>query len=307
MFIPALTVIFAAFLFRMNQQLKVHLALFSVALIYGANYSIAKTVMPEYVKPFGLIVIRVVSAALFFGLLSRFVVKEKIVGKADNWRAALCGLFGVAINQLFFFAGLNLTSPIHASLIMVITPVIVLLLSAVLLKTPVRWLNTLGIFIAGAGALLLISGGGKPDQNSSLLGDIYILLNAASYGVYLVIVAPLMHRYKAITVVSRIFLVGAVLVVPFGYEQVMAPDWQNFPLEVWLSILFMVVGVTILAYLLNAWALRYATPTLLGAYIYLQPVLAILIAVFAGKDVFTLEKGLYALLIFIGVFIVSRK
>jgi drug/metabolite transporter (DMT)-like permease len=291
----------------MNQQFKIHLALFSVALIYGANYSIAKTVMPAYVNPFGLIVIRVVSAALFFGFLSRFVVKEKITGWADNFRSVLCGLFGVAINQLFFFGGLNLTSPIHASLIMVITPVIVLLMSAFLLKTKIRWLSTFGIFIAGTGAILLITGGGKPDQNSSLTGDIYILLNAASYGIYLVIVAPLMQRYKAITVVSRIFGVGALFVVPFGYKQVLEAHWQTFPMEVWLSILFMVAGVTIMAYLLNAWALRYATPTLLGAYIYLQPVLAILIAVFAGKDVFTLEKSLYALLIFIGVFFVSRK
>ncbi len=291
----------------MNQQIKVHLALFSVALIYAANYSIAKTVMPEYVKPFGLIVIRVVSAALFFGILSRFVVKEKIVGKADNIRSVLCGIFGIAINQLFFFGGLNLTSPIHASLIMVITPVIVLLSSALLLKTPLRWLSTLGIFIAGTGAIFLIAGSGKESSNASVQGDIYILLNAVSYGIYLVLVAPLMQRYKAITVVSRIFLVGAVLVLPFGFQQVQAADWQQMPLNIWLAILFMVVAVTFLTYLFNAWALRSADPALLGAYIYLQPVLAILIAVLAGKDLFTLEKGLYAALIFIGVFLVSRK
>jgi len=291
----------------MSNQLKVHLALFSVALIYAANYSIAKTVMPVYVKPFGLIVIRVVSAAVFFGLLSRFLVKEKITGFADNFRSVLCGIFGIAINQLFFFGGLNLTSPIHASLIMVITPVIVLLASAFLLKTPIRWLSSLGIFIAGAGAMLLISGGNSPDKNASWLGDIYILLNAVSYGIYLVLVAPLMQRYKAITVVARIFLVGAVLVLPFGYKQVAAADWQHLPATVWLAIVFMVVAVTFLTYLFNAWALRFANPSLLGVYIYLQPVLAILIAVFSGKDIFTLEKGLYALLIFIGVFLVSRK
>ena len=291
----------------MNQLLKVHLALFSVALIYAANYSIAKTVMPAYVKPFGLIVIRVVSAAIFFGFLSRFVVKEKITGKADNIRSIFSGIFGIAVNQLFFFGGLNLTSPIHASLIMVITPVIVLLASAVLLRSPLRWLSTLGIFIAGAGAMLLIYDGGKADSNASVLGDIYILLNAVSYGIYLVLVTPLMQRYKAITVVSRVFLVGAFLVVPFGYDQVLAAEWQNLPLNIWLAIVFMVVAVTFLTYLFNAWALRFATPTLLGVYIYLQPVLAILIAVFAGKDLFTLEKGLYALLIFIGVFLVSRK
>src|SRR5687768_17617888 len=291
----------------MNQQLKVHLALFSVALIYAANYSIAKSVMPTYVKPFGLIVIRVVSAAIFFGILSRFVVKEKITGKADNIRSIFSGIFGIAVNQLFFFGGLNLTSPIHASLIMVITPVIVLLASAVLLKTPLRWLSTLGIFIAGTGAMLLIYDGGKSDSNASVLGDIYILLNAVSYGIYLVLVAPLMQRYQAITIVSRVFLVGAFLVVPFGYDQVLAADWQNLPSNIWLAIVFMVVAVTFLTYLFNAWALRFATPTLLGVYIYLQPVLAILIAVFAGQDLFTLEKGLYALLIFIGVFLVSRK
>jgi len=291
----------------MNQQLKVHLALFSVALIYAANFSIAKTVMPEFVKPFGLIVIRVVSAALFFGILSRFIVKEKITGKADNIRSILCGIFGIAVNQLFFFGGLNLTSPIHASLIMVITPVIVLLMSALLLKSPIRWISTLGIFIAGTGAMLLISGSGKESNGSSVIGDVYILLNAVSYGIYLVLAAPLMQKYKAITVVSRIFLVGAFIVVPFGYDQVLAPDWQHLPVQVWLAIAFMVVGVTFLTYLFNAWALRFASPALLGVYIYLQPVLAILIAVFIGQDIFTLEKGLYALLIFIGVFLVSRR
>lgn len=291
----------------MNQQLKVHAALFSVALIYAANYSIAKTVMPEYVKPFGLIVIRVVSAAIFFGFLSRFVVKEKITGRSDHIRSVLCGISGIAVNQLFFFGGLNLTSPIHASLIMVITPVIVLLMSALLLKTPIRWLSSLGIFVAGAGAMLLIAGSGKEAGDSSVIGDIYILLNAVSFGIYLVLVAPLMQKYKAITVVSRIFLVGAIIVIPFGYDQVLAADWQHLPMQVWLAIVFMVVAVTFLTYLFNAWALRFATPSLLGVYIYLQPVLAILIAVFLGQDIFTLEKGLYALLIFIGVFLVSRK
>jgi drug/metabolite transporter (DMT)-like permease len=97
------------------------------------------------------------------------------------------------------------------------------------------------------------------------------------------------------------------LVLPFGFQQLLTPSWSTFPIEVWIAILFMVVGVTILAYLLNVWALRFATPALLGVYIYLQPVLAILIAVFAGKDIFTWEKGLYALLIFAGVFLVSKK
>lgn len=118
----------------MNKQVQVHASLFLVALIYGSNYSIAKEVMPEYVGPFGLILIRVVSAALFFGIFARLVVKEKIVGRADNIRVILCGVTGVAINQLCFFAGLNLTAPINAALLMVIVPVVVLVFSALLLR-----------------------------------------------------------------------------------------------------------------------------------------------------------------------------
>lgn len=290
----------------MSKQVQVHASLFLVALIYGSNYSIAKEVMPVYIGPFGLIVIRVVSAAIFFGIFSRLVVKEKIVGRADNLRSIACGLTGIAINQLCFFGGLNLTTPINAALLMVISPVAVLLFSALLLKEGVGWRKAGGIVLACLGALLLISHSSGKSATGNIYGDLLIILNAVSFGMYLVLVKPLMQRYKAITVVSRIFAVGAIVVVPFGWKQLLTPDYASFPVPIWLSILFMVLAVTILAYLLNTWALRYANPSLVGAYIYLQPVLAILIAIGFGKDVFTLQKAIYALLIFGGVYMVSR-
>lgn len=290
----------------MNRQVQVHGALFLVALIYGSNYSIAKEVMPAYVGPFGLIVIRVVSAAIFFGIFSRMVTKEKIVGRADNLRVILCGITGVAVNQLCFFAGLNLTAPINAALLMVIVPVVVLLFSAILLKERVGMRKVSGILIACTGALLLIYSSGSASTTGNIYGDLLIILNATSFGLYLVLVKPLMQKYKAITIVSRIFTVGAVLVVPFGFNQLVAPNYSSFPVSIWLAILFMVLAVTIIAYLLNTWALRYANPSLVGAYIYLQPVMAILIAVGMGSDVFTLQKAFFALMIFAGVYLVSR-
>lgn len=286
--------------------MQVHAALFLVALIYGSNYSIAKEVMPFYIGPFGLIVIRVVSAALFFGIFSRLVVKEKIVGRADNLRSVACGVTGIAINQLCFFAGLNLTVPINAALLMVISPVAVLLFSAILLRERVSFRKVSGIALACLGALLLINTSRGESTSGNIFGDLLIILNAVSFGMYLVLVKPLMLKYKAVTIVSRIFAVGAVIVVPFGWQQLLTPDYSSFPTSIWLAIAFMVLAVTILAYLLNTWALRYANPSLVGAYIYLQPVLAILIATGFGKDEFTLQKGLYALLIFSGVYLVSR-
>jgi drug/metabolite transporter (DMT)-like permease len=290
----------------MSKQVQVHAALFLVALIYGSNYSIAKEVMPTYVGPFGLIVIRVVCAAIFFGIFARFVTKEKITGWQDNTRVILCGITGVAINQLCFFAGLNLTAPINAALLMVIVPVVVLLFSAILLKERVGKRKVSGIFIACVGALFLIYSSRSEATTGNIWGDLLIILNATSFGMYLVLVKPLMQKYKAITIVSRIFSVGALIVVPFGFNQLMAPDYSAFPASIWLAIGFMVVAVTIIAYLLNTWALRFANPSLVGAYIYLQPVMAIVVATVLGSDVFTLQKAFYALMIFTGVYLVSK-
>ncbi|MCX2741654.1 DMT family transporter [Pontibacter anaerobius] len=290
----------------MNKQVQVHGALFLVALIYGSNYSIAKAVMPAYMGPFGLIVIRVVSAAIFFGLFTRLITKEKIVGWNDNLRSILCGVTGVAVNQLCFFAGLNLTAPINAALLMVIVPVVVLVFSAILLRERISKRKVGGIALAFLGAFLLIYTSSSEHTTGNLWGDLLIILNATSFGLYLVLVKPLMQKYNAFTVVSRIFTVGAIIVVPFGWQQVMAPDYNSFPDSIWWAIAFMVIAVTIIAYLFNTWALRYANPSLVGAYIYLQPVLAIVIAIGVGKDVFTVQKAIYALLIFAGVYLVSR-
>ncbi|MBC3539111.1 DMT family transporter [Rufibacter sediminis] len=289
----------------MNRQVQVHGALFLVALIYGANYSIAKEIMPAYVQPFGLIVIRVVSAVLVFGSLSLWVVKEKVQSRSDWFRICLCGLFGITLNQLSFFSGLNLTSPINASLIQTVSPVVVVLLSAYLLKERIQIFRMVGILLAGLGAMLLISGKAGNAQGH-LLGDLLILLNAACFGAFLVLVKPLMQRYNAITVVSRVFLAGSIGVIPFGWRQALEPDYAHMPASIWGAIAFVIIGMTILAYLLNIWAMKYASPALVGVYIYLQPVFAILIAVSLGKDLFTWQKALYAAMIFGGVYLVSK-
>lgn len=295
----------------MKNSVKVHAALLLVALIYAANYSISKDVMPRYMGPFGLVLLRIVGATLFFTVVSRLVAPhDRIIGRADNLRAVACGVLGIGLNQLLFFSGLNLTSPINASLIQTVAPIVTVLASVVLLGEKLTLPRLLGIVLAGAGAALIILGRSGPVAvagQDGTLGNMFILLNATAFGVYLVIVMPLMRKYHPFTVLARIFLVGAVLAVPAGWKQVQTPDYAHFPLSIWAAIIYMVVCLTILAYLLNNWALKYASPALLGAYIYLQPALAVLIAVSLGKDTLTTAKALQALLIFGGVFLVSRK
>ena len=85
---------------------KAHFSLLVVNTLYGASHVLAKGVMPNFLSPNVFILMRVVGATLLFWLLSFFIKREKI-NQGDYLKLALCGLFGVAINQLFFFHGLN--------------------------------------------------------------------------------------------------------------------------------------------------------------------------------------------------------
>ncbi|MGI4738203.1 MAG: DMT family transporter [Janthinobacterium lividum] len=294
----------------MFAKIRLHTALFLVSLIYAGTYSLAKDIMPRYMLPLGIVTLRIAGAALFFTLVKRLVApQDKILGRADNMRAIACGLLGIAFNQLSFFAGLNLTTPINASLLQTISPIVVVLASAVLLKDKItpRKLIGVGLGAAGAAALILSRPSNGTQAKDALLGNVFLLVNAAVFGLYLVLVAPLMRKYHAFTVLARIFVVGAIVAIPVGLPQAMAADYSSFPLYIWGEIGYMVFFLTILAYLLNNWALKYATPALLGVYIYLQPVLAVLIAVATGKDALTWDKAWQAALIFVGVWLVSSR
>ena len=294
----------------MRNQFRVHAALFFVAVIYAANYSLSKDVMPRFMGPFGIVMLRILGAVLFFAVIKYFVApQDKIIGRADNLRAIACGVCGIGVNQLLFFSGLNLTSPISASLLQTIAPIVVVVASAILLSEKITLPRVLGIAVgaAGAASLILSRNAQAAVYPHATLGNLFILANATVFGLYLVLVQPLMRKYHAFTVLLRIFLVGAVIAVPFGWREVFTANYASFPLYIWLEIAYMVVFLTILAYLLNNWALKYASPALLGVYIYLQPVLAVLIAVSLGKDHLTWGKAGQAVLIFLGVWLVSHK
>ena len=283
-----------------------HLALFSVALIYGANYSIAKLVMDDqYIQPLGFILIRVTFGLIIFWIFHSIFIKEKVERK-DFFRLAACGAFGVAINQLMFFSGLALTKPIHASLIMTTTPMLVLVISSILIKERITWLKVVGLILGAIGAILLISGGTQFHLGSDQVrGDIMIFINASSYGIYLVLVKRLMMKYNPLTVVKWVFTFGWFFVLPFGLGQLAEVNWSIFETSTWLSVLYVLIFTTVLAYFLNATALKTVRPSVAGSYIYLQPLLALSVALLLGKDHLTWQKMAFGLMILLGVFLIS--
>ncbi len=285
---------------------KAHLAMLTVALLYGANYTIAKIVLDDnYIQPIGFILLRILVAGSLLFILHSLFVREK-VDKEDFKQLILCGVFGSGINMVFFFMGLKATTPINASLMMTMTPILVLLISAFLIKERITSKKMLGIALGGVGSVILIIYG-KKFAYTSAIGDVYVLINALSYGVYIVLVKKLMLKYHPMTVIMWVLFFGFFIVLPFGGQELIAADYASFPPKVWAAIGYVTIGATFLTYTLNATALRTVNPSVVSIYIYLQPLIAAVISLFLGKEILTTEKIIAAVLIFIGVWLVSRK
>ena len=291
----------------MNKTLFAHLALLGANLIYAINYSFAKDVMPDFIMPSGFILLRVIGALLLFALSYFLFVKEKVERK-DIFRLAICGVFGVAINQLLFFEGLNLTTPINAAIVMTTNPILVIFLSFLIIKEPITFNKSAGILLGLVGASILILKGGSIDFSSNYqIGNLFVFINAVSYGLYLVIVKPMMEKYHPITVMFYVFSFGLLYVLPFGFTNLADVNWAIIPSNIYWEIAFVVVCTTFIAYLLNSSALKQLSPSTVSIYIYLQPILATLFAIFWGADSLDGQKIIAAILIFFGVYLVSVR
>ena len=278
-----------------------------VSIIYGVTFTIAKDVMPQYIDAYGFILMRVGGSVVLFWLSWLLVPKEKI-DLADFPRIIASAFFGVAFNMLTLFKGLSLTSPIAAAVIMVTTPMIVLILSALLIKERLQKSKVLGIILGLVGtAFLILYGKSIGNATNGSLGNFLVFVNAVSYGFYLIIVKSLMDKYNAFTFVKWIYLFGFLMVLPFGWSQFTAVDWSVVPVSILWKIGFVVVFSTFVTYLLNLLSMKELKPTTVAVFIYLQPLFATVFAIGLGKDNLNWVKISAAILIFSGVYLVILK
>jgi len=291
----------------MSKRTWALLAATIVSIIYGVTFTIAKDVMPKYIEPFGFILMRVGGSMLLFWLITPFFSTEKIE-KQDFPRIIAAAFFGVALNMLTFFKGLSYTSPIMGAVLMVTTPMIVLVLSAILMKERMQNRKIYGLILGLIGTIFLILyGKSLINASNATFGNILVFINAVSYGFYLIIVKKLMDKYNAFAFVKWIYTFGFLMVLPFGWSEFQAVDFTNIPVDIFWKIGFVVVFSTFLTYLLNLVSMRELKPTTVAVFIYLQPLFATIFAVSLGKDDVTWVKIISAVLIFTGVYLVTQK
>ena len=292
----------------MNARALALLAATGASVIYGINHTLAKGLMPDIVGPFAFIILRVTGAAILFWAISPLFPSQKI-DRSDYWRFLVCALCGMVLNMNMFFKGLQLSTPINSSVVITLTPVLLLILTAVFLRERITLTKSVGIGLGLIGAMLLIFFGEKTQANAPNipLGNLLFIGNATSYAIYLILVKPLVAKYDSITLMKYFFLIATFINLPIGWGEFVQIDWAGLQVDAIWKIIFVIVGTTFLTYLFNIYALKQLSPSTIGAFIYLQPVIAALFALAVGSDSLSPLRVGAAALIFIGVFLSTRK
>ena len=291
----------------MNKTLKAHLALLVTTLIFGLHYTIAKSIMPLNFQPMQLLFLRLLGAVIIFWLFQRLFVPEK-VEKKDLLILALCGILGFALNQALFYEGLNLTTPVDASLIHVMNPVFVLIFASILIKEKITWMKIAGIVLGASGALILILYGRKINMSAnSFKGNILVLMNMLFYALYLVMVKPMVAKYHTTTILKWVSIFGFLFILPFSIKGMLTFQYGAVTLYAWFALAYIIILCTFLAYLLINYALKVVEASTVSFFTYLQPVIASVTSVSIGGETITLPKVIAAFLIFSGVYLVNRR
>jgi drug/metabolite transporter (DMT)-like permease len=292
----------------MKDHIKAHLAVLGTTLFFSINFSVVKILIDGgLIQSFGLNLVRMIVTVVLLWILFAFKKETSTFKKEDYPRLILCSITGIVFNQLIFVKGLSLTTPIHASLLMMATPILIMFSAAWILKEKLSNNKLTGLVFAIAGALILVLTKKQSTYAANtFLGDLFVLLNAISYTIYFILVKPLMNRYSPLMIIRMLFTIGLFLALPFCTTQFIQIPWNQYSVTDFGLLSLVAIGGTFLAYTLNIYAINIIGASKTGSYIYLQPFLATVIAVILGKDIVEPYKILAAAFIFLGLYLINK-
>lgn len=293
-----------------NRYPQAHLSMLAATILFGANYWIAKGLMPEHLLPMQIIFLRVSGTVLIATLIQLFVkeLRSLKIDRSDFPRLVVSGFLGVSLNQIMFFTGLNLTTPVDAAIINSINPILVLIFAGFILKDSINITRLSGIILGATGALILIIFGNPLSLGEGhLSGNLFIIINTASWSLYLVISKPLMVKYNPLVLMRWIFTFGLIGVFPFTINDALEINFSTFLPSTWFAIIYIVLGTTFLAYFFITFSLKRLSASVVAYYTYLQPVLVALIGIILFTEKVSWIKVISAVLVFAGIYFVTRN
>ena len=293
----------------MDERRKARAAVLLANFFFGTSVIAVKHITPSLLLPVALTAIRIVATTfLFWSLYAMKPVKTGIVRK-DYLRLFLCALAGITMNQTFTMKGWSLTSPIHASLLILTTPIAITFLAAWFLKERLTPLKLIGLLLGISGGALLVFSRDLSDVTGAQqsLGDLFVIMGALSYSAYVIAIKPLMTKYKATHILQWVFLFGAFASLPIGWNELIKIEWVRFDAISWFCIAYVVFGATFIAYRLMNYGISKLGAAITGSYIYTQPFFATVASMLILHETLSLPKIGAAALIMGGVFLANYK
>lgn len=293
---------------RNKKVIKAHLSIFTACLIWGLMSPIGKDAMINGISGITMVAFRVIGGAILFWITSLFTKREE-VSSHDMMLLFFAAMLGLVLNQCCFTIGLNLTSPINASIVTTTLPIITMILAAIFLHEPVTSKKVMGIFCGAIGALMLIIGSmsAASSKAGDIRGDLLCLLAQLSFACYLAIFKHLIQRYSVITIEKWMFIYAAIIIIPLSYHHVASLVWTSISIKTWAETAFVVLGGTFLAYILMMIGQKVLRPTVVSMYNYVQPIVACVVSVIAGLGIFGVGQATAVLLVFLGVYLVTKS
>jgi drug/metabolite transporter (DMT)-like permease len=291
-----------------KRPLIAHLSMFLACAFWGLMAPLGKEAMTHGITGIDMVSFRIGGAAVLFWLTSLFLPHEHVLLK-DLFLFAGAAIFGLTCNQCCFTIGLSLTSPVNASIVTTSMPIFSMILAALILKEPITGKKALGVFIGCCGAVILIltSAAAVSSKVGDIRGDLLCLGAQVSFALYLSLFNKLIRRYNPFTVNKWMFMWACIFILPFSFSHVMQIDWHNVPPQTWWETAYVVVFGTFICYILTMIGQKTLRPTVVSIYNYVQPVVSVTVSVFAGIGVFKWSQALAVILVFSGVWMVTKS
>ena len=295
---------------KSSTNISGHIACFTAYAIFGVNIIVCKDLTSGHlISPIGIFTLRSLGAGLMFWILSLFLPAEK-VEKKDYLKILAAAFLGYFVTQLTFLVAIPDVTPMHCSIISSMSPIYTMFIAAVVLKEPLSWKKAGGVVLSLCGILFLIfnnASGTSGVSESKLSGIFLMFLNSLSFSLYLGIFKPVIAKYSVVTFMKWIFLFSALMSLPLSLREVASLEWTKIPsVQMW-ELGFLIVLATFVSYFLIPFGQKRIRPTLVSMYSYIQPIIATIISIILCMDILTWQKLMAALMVFAGVFIVSRS
>jgi drug/metabolite transporter (DMT)-like permease len=291
-----------------KEEIKGHIAAITTNVIFGLNIPVTKSLLSDWMSPMGYTLTRMLFGMIVFWIIGCFQKREKVLFK-DLMMIFLCGLSGLVATQVTFAVGLRYTTPVTYSLILALSPIIVLLLSVLFLEETVTHYKTVGVLSGLSGASIIILQGSNNNSANTVFGILTAIVSVVCYAGYIILIRKISAKYSPVTMMKWMFLLSVAVLLPFGYPEL--PGQRIFSPEATFTAIsgltFALLFSSIIAFFLMPVALKRIKSTTAAIYANVQPLVASSVAIIIGQDFFRWDKLLALILVITGVYIVTQS